>query len=225
MACADVGNGIFLGFTSYNPDSHAQPTIGTSNLWSDDALCPLEPGIRLQLVGRLSDQTAIEANCWGLQQWSVGCSVYGDHPFETVLAHSPWLQTSKLIGGFDNELGYTYQSQVANVELNQRLKLFAVDPYRGVFLAVGLSIFLSVRRFLADRIRHQLSGVRNAPLADEEQPARRPTRFAVDLGLGSRSIHHGSQGRAVRQRLLPTRDRFGHRHCCRCAVRRLAIRH
>ena len=89
-------------------------------------------------------------------------------PVRTVLAHSPWLQTSKLIGGFDNELGYTYQSQVANVELNQRLKLFAVDPYRGVFLAVGLSIFLSVRRFLADRIRHQLSGVRNAPLADEE---------------------------------------------------------
>ena len=50
----------------------------TDQLWSDDVLFPLEPGIRLQLVGRITDQMAIEATCWGLQHWSVGRTIYAD---------------------------------------------------------------------------------------------------------------------------------------------------
>jgi hypothetical protein len=126
----DVGNETFLGFTGPNPASQVPPTIRSYALYSDDSLFPLQPGIRLQLVGRLSDRSAIEANCWGLQQWSVGQAVHGDHPYDTVLAYTDWLQTSNLIGGFDNELGYTYSSRIANVELNHRIKFYSPDPYR-----------------------------------------------------------------------------------------------
>jgi hypothetical protein len=141
----DVGNGTFLGATTYNPNSHAMQTIRTWDLWSDDSLFPLEPGIRLQLIGRLSDRTAVEANCWGLQQWSVGQTIYGDHPYDTVLAHTDWLQTSNIIGGFDKELGYSYRSQVANVEFNYRTKLNTVDPYRALSWMWGVRYF-----YLAD---------------------------------------------------------------------------
>ena len=118
----DTGTGVPLGFTSYADGSQA---ANGHNLWSDDVLFPLAPGIRLQLVGRITDQMAIEAIGWGLQQWSVGRTIYGD-PESGVVAYSPWLQAAV----FDNSLGYTYTSQVANVELNQRLKLFSIDPYR-----------------------------------------------------------------------------------------------
>ena len=78
---------------------------------------------RVQLVARITDAMAIEASGWGLQQWSVGRTIYGDTKGQTVLALSPWLPTSKIIGGFDDSLGYTYESQVANAEINQRFKL------------------------------------------------------------------------------------------------------
>ncbi len=124
------GRGEPLGFSEYNYESHAPQQVHTHRLWSDDVYFPLAPGLRLQLIGRVTDKMAIEANAWGLQQWSVGRTIYGDPEEGSVLAYSPWLQTSEMIGGFDDSLGYRYDSQVANVELNQRFKLFSDDPYR-----------------------------------------------------------------------------------------------
>ena len=149
MAGRDTGRGVPLGFTSYNFGSHAHQAVRTDSLWSDDVLFPLEPGIRLQLIGRITDQMAIEASGWGLQQWSIGRTIYGDPAGETVLAHSPWLQ----ISDFDDSLGYTYSSQVANVELNQRFKLFSFDPYRAFSWLWGVRYFYPVRRLHLERLR------------------------------------------------------------------------
>jgi hypothetical protein len=136
----DTGKGVPLGYTSYNfdPPPHAMRIY---SLWSDDALFPLEPGIRLQLVARFTDRMAVEASCWGLQQWSVGRTIYGDPVGESVWAHSPWLQTSYLIGGFNDYLGYTESSRVANVEINQRFKLFSWNPYRAISWLWGFRYF------------------------------------------------------------------------------------
>ena len=133
----DTGQGVPLGKTVYNYG----PLRPTDELWSDDVLFPLEPGIRLQLVGRITDQMAIEATCWGLQHWSVGRTIYPDPTGYTIAS-----RLGCKLGYFDNSLGYTYTSDVANVEINQRFKLFSFDPYRAL-LAVGRSLLLLVRRF------------------------------------------------------------------------------
>ena len=100
-------------------------TVQTDSLWSDDAYFPMEPGLRLQIIGRVTDQMAIEATYWGLQQWSVGRTIFGDGTAR-ITAQSAWLS----LPNFNNSLGYTYNSQVNNVEINQRFKLFSFDPYR-----------------------------------------------------------------------------------------------
>jgi hypothetical protein len=133
----DTDRSVSLGFTRYNPGSHARQAIPSDHLWSDDALFTLQPGIRLQLVGRITDQMAIEASCWGLQHWSVGHTIFGDPAGRTVLAHSDWLQTAD----FDNSLGYTLTSDVANVEINQRFKWLSFDPYRSLSWLWGVRYF------------------------------------------------------------------------------------
>lgn len=132
----DTGGGVGLGFTDSDVSHHFR-TVRTDRLWSDDVLFPMEPGIRFQLIGRITDQMAVEATCWGLQDWSVGRTIYGDQAGGHVLAHSSWLQTPD----FDNSLGYTYSSQVANVELNQRFKLYTFDPYRAFSWLWGVRYF------------------------------------------------------------------------------------
>jgi len=134
----DTGRGTFLGFTRYNDGYHA---YRMDNLWSDDVSFPLEPGIRLQLAAQLTDRMSIEVNSWGLQQWSVGRTTYGDGLHEDVLGYSGWLQTAV----FDDSLSYSYKSQVANVELNQRFKLISLEPYRSLSWLWGVRYF-----YLAD---------------------------------------------------------------------------
>ena len=70
-------DGVWLGSTELVSRPVCRGTT-TDSLWSDDVLFPLEPGIRLQLVGQISEQSDIEAVGWGLQQWSVGRTIYGD---------------------------------------------------------------------------------------------------------------------------------------------------
>ncbi|MGA2063230.1 MAG: hypothetical protein ABSG67_22395 [Thermoguttaceae bacterium] len=137
----DTGVAVPLGFTSFNYGSHAPQAVRTDSLCTDEVLFPLEPGIRLQVIGRITDQMAIEGSGWGLQQWSIGQTIYGDPIGETVLAHSSWLQ----IPVFDNSLSYSYSSQVANAEINQRFKLFSIDPYRAFSWLWGVRYF-----YLAD---------------------------------------------------------------------------
>jgi hypothetical protein len=136
-----TSRGVRLGTTDWYPGSHAPPAIPTDWLGSDDVLFPLEPGIRLQLIGQVSDGMAIDVTGWGLQQWSVGRAVYGDPEGLTVLAYSPWLQTSPLINGFDDNLAYTYKSQVANVELNQRFRFCTYDPFNTAAWLWGVRYF------------------------------------------------------------------------------------
>jgi hypothetical protein len=117
-----------LGFTQYNDYSHAPPAVQPDSLWTDDTLFPLTPGVRFQLIGRIDDRSAIETTYWGLHDWSVGRQIYGDPSGQTVLAHSTWLQMPDM----DDSLGYSYGSKISNVEMNQRFKLFSIDPYRAL---------------------------------------------------------------------------------------------
>ena len=43
------GGGIPLGYSVYNPSSGLPPALPTENLYSDDALFPLEAGVRLEI--------------------------------------------------------------------------------------------------------------------------------------------------------------------------------
>jgi hypothetical protein len=136
-----IGNSAPLGFTAYNFPFNAPPAWPTHNLHTDDVLFPLEIGLRLQVTRRFDDQTALEASYWGLQQWSVGRTIYGDPTGDTVLAYSPWLQISPLLGGLNNSLGYTYNSEVHNAEINRRLPLGGYNPYWGLDWLWGFRYF------------------------------------------------------------------------------------
>jgi hypothetical protein len=109
---------VILGNTVFNNGG----SLGyvTDILTSGDVDFPLATGVRLQLGYRFNDVTGLEWTYWGLQQWSVGRSLSGDPVGNTVLAFSPWTQTDYLIGGFNNSLGYVYQSSVNNAEFNWR---------------------------------------------------------------------------------------------------------
>ena len=109
---------VILGNTVYN--NGASLGYVTDILTSTDVDFPLATGVRLQLGYRFNDVTGLEWTYWGLQQWSVGRSLSGDPVGNTVLAFSPWTQTDYLIGGFNNNLGYVYQSSVNNAEFNWR---------------------------------------------------------------------------------------------------------
>jgi hypothetical protein len=137
----DVGCSTALGFTFINPT----PALATDVLLSDDVLFPLATGMRLQVSRQISDQAAIEATYWGLQQWSVGRAIYGDPDKQTVLADSPWLQLPWLLGGVDSLLGYTYTSRVHSAEISERLALGSYGPYGGFRWLWGFRYF-----YLAD---------------------------------------------------------------------------
>ncbi len=68
----NVGNSVGLGFTATNFGGPGGHYLTTDALYTDDVFLPLETGIRLQISRKISDQAAIEATYWGLQQWSVG---------------------------------------------------------------------------------------------------------------------------------------------------------
>ncbi|MCE5269129.1 MAG: hypothetical protein LLG00_14735 [Planctomycetaceae bacterium] len=125
---------------------------------------PLAPGLRVQLAAQVTDSMSIEGIGWGLQQWSVGRTIYGDPDTYSVLAYSPWLQVPALLNdGMDNWLSYRYRSDVANAELNQRFKLNPYDPFR------SLSFLWGVRYFrLADQFTLSGSDLYNAAREDLE---------------------------------------------------------
>ena len=123
------GGGIPLGYSVYNAASGLPPQVQTDNLYSDDALFPLEAGVRLEITRQITDYFSVSATYWGLQQWSVGNTIYGDPDNDTVLAFSPYLQLPSLLLGLDNTLSYTYASQVENVEVNASFRLNHDNSY------------------------------------------------------------------------------------------------
>jgi hypothetical protein len=112
-------SGVILGNTV--TDYGAGLGYVTDVLTSTDVNFPLDFGVRLQAGYRFTDQNSVMLTYFGLQQSSVGRTIYGDPVGNTVLAYSPWTQTDAIIGGFDNSLGYTYGSRVNNAEINQRI--------------------------------------------------------------------------------------------------------
>ncbi len=98
-----VGNSVLLG---------VERGAYQDNLYSDDAQFPLEAGLRLQASTWINDRIGIDATYWGLQQWSVGRTMYADPVYNTVLAYTDLLQISALDHGLNNTLGYTYTSTV-----------------------------------------------------------------------------------------------------------------
>ena len=101
----------------------------TDNLYSDDVSFPLAAGLRLEISRKFDNDITLAATYWGLQQWSVGRTIYGDPYQDTVLAFSPYLQLPTLLSGLDNSLGYTYGSQIENVEFNALFRLNPANPY------------------------------------------------------------------------------------------------
>lgn len=77
----------------------------------------LRPGARLQLTYMLTDELAIEGIYFGLNQWNSNNSITAN-PGAGVLAFSPFTQSDKLLGGFDQSLGYSYSSRLNNAEVN-----------------------------------------------------------------------------------------------------------
>ena len=168
----DTGRGVLLGFSQYNPASHASLTVQPDSLWSDDVLFPLQPGVRFQLIGRINDRMAIETTAWGFQDWSIGREIYGDPGGQTVLAHSAWLQMPDM----DTSLGYNYSSQIANVEVNQRFKFYSFDPYRGLSWLWGVRYL-----YLTDDL--VLSGSDQYTGGREDLAGRREQSDRGELGL------------------------------------------
>ncbi len=122
------GGSIPLGYTYYNPASQAPPALTTLSLYSDDTPFPLEAGLRLEISRKFDNNLTLAATYWGLQQWSVGNTIYADPAEDTVLASSPYLKLPTLLGGLDNSLAFTYGSQIQNVELNALFRLNS-EPY------------------------------------------------------------------------------------------------
>jgi hypothetical protein len=109
---------VFLGASQTNPG--AGPSFIVDTMYSDDVLFPLAAGVKFQLGYRLDNNHGLEVVYWGLQNWSVGRTIYGDPIGDSILIFSPWTQTDALVGGFDNFLSYTYKSSANNVEVNDR---------------------------------------------------------------------------------------------------------
>jgi hypothetical protein len=125
------GGSIPLGYTYVNPASKYYPTLPTDNLYSDDVPYPLAAGLRLEVSGKLDNNITLAATYWGLQQWSVGRTIYGDSTYDTVLAYSPYLQLPTLVPlqGLNGSLGYSDGSQIDNVEFNALFRLNPGNPY------------------------------------------------------------------------------------------------
>ncbi len=109
----------------------------TDILTTGDVNFPLSTGVRFQLGYHFNEINAVELSYFGLQQWSVGRTIYGDPVGDTVLAFSPWTQTDALIDGFNNTLGYVYQSRVNNVEFNDRFIGFS-EPNWSINGLIGI---------------------------------------------------------------------------------------
>ncbi len=123
-----AGSTTFLGQTSLGG---LGPAIDTLN--ANDVSFGIQPGLRLALGMRIDEQISYEILYFGLQNWSASSSIQAD-PIAGTLATSPYTQTDKLIGGFDQGLGYTYRSQLQNAEFNGR-RLFNSGPWTASALA------------------------------------------------------------------------------------------
>ena len=179
------GGSIPLGYTYYNSASQLPPNVSTDNLYSDDVYFPLAAGLRLEISRKFDNNITLAATYWGLQQWSVGRTIYGDPNQDTVLAFSPLLQLPTLLSGLDNSLGYTYGSQIENVEFNAILRLNPSDPYWEVDWLNGVRYI-----YLADNFTLTGSDYLNSA---SEQLAYNTTNNLIGVQTGVLFVHGWSR--------------------------------
>jgi hypothetical protein len=118
------GGSVYLG--SIIPTSNSiYPNVPTGNIYSDDAPFSLAPGMRLEVSRTFDNDITLSGTYWGFQQWSVNETMNGDPYGQTAVGSSPYLQ----VPVFDTSLGYTYSSEIQNVEFNALFRLSASDSY------------------------------------------------------------------------------------------------
>jgi opacity protein-like surface antigen len=179
------GGSIPLGSTSYIPGSQLPPAVAPDSLYSDDVPFPLAAGLRLEISRKFDNDITLAATYWGLQQWSVGRTIYGDPNRYTVLAFSPLLQLPTLLNGLDNSLGYNYGSQIENVEFNATLRLNPSDPYWEVDWLCGVRYV-----YLADNFTLTGSDILNNA---SEQLAYNTTNNLIGAQTGFLFVHGWSR--------------------------------
>jgi hypothetical protein len=109
-----AGNGALLGRTFNVPNG---ATIDT--LASGDATYGMQAGTRFRLLVPCDDCATVEGIYFGMQMWNGGSSVTPNVAARS-LADSPWTQTDKILGGFDQSLAFHSTSRLNNAEINFR---------------------------------------------------------------------------------------------------------
>ena len=117
------------GLLGLQPGSGASAAVPTDNLYSDDAVFPLAAGVRLEIGRKTHRQCHRGGHLLGPATMVGGQLDLWRPDNVTVLAYSPYLQLPTLLNGLDNTLGYTYASQIENVELNALFRLSNDNPY------------------------------------------------------------------------------------------------
>ena len=113
------------GVYSYNTHSFIE------HLTSSDAGFNMEPGMRLQLTRRLSDQVSLEAVYFGLQSWSGGNTLQVDPFGSNTVGFSPYTQTDHMIGGFGTSIGYSDRSSSAKRRIQPDVQAADFGNWRG----------------------------------------------------------------------------------------------
>ncbi len=126
----NTGSTAFLGETSVGVGG---PVVGTLNV--NDVAFTMQPGARIALLRTIDDRVQWETLYFGLQSWSVSNTLEAN-PLAGVVGTSPFTQADKLIGGFGQSLGYSYTSQLENLEFNARRRYgnryFTASPLVGL---------------------------------------------------------------------------------------------
>ena len=175
------GGSIPLGYTYYNS---GLPAAGRQSLQRRRVLSPR----RRIATGNQPEVRQQHHPCGhllGLAAMVGRETIYGDPVQDTVLAFSPLLQLPTLLDGMDNSLGYTYGSQIENVEFNTILRLNPSDPYWEVDWLWGVRYI-----YLADNF--SLTGSDNYYNASE-QLAYSTTNNLIGVQTGLLFVHGWSR--------------------------------
>jgi len=165
------GNGVTLGRTF---DVANGNTVDT--LFSNDAGFDMQAGTRFRLLWQRDACTAWEGVYFGMQTWDGGSAITPDLAVAGTLADSPFTQTDKLVGGFDQGLGFHSTARLNSVEINRR-RLFDHNCGASIEWLTGL-------RYIQWDESLTLDGLNSLPPAFEELDVRCQNQM-VGLQIGA----------------------------------------
>ena len=192
-----AGNGAQLGRTF-----NVATGDTVDQLSSSDADYSMQAGTRFRVLYHSDEVTTWEAVYFGMQTWNGGNSVTPDLTGAGTLADSPYTQTDKLVGGFDESLAFHSTSRLHNVEINCRQD-FASNDVAAIHWLAGVRMSNGTNRSLCTdsipcrrdrRNRHHMPQPTDRS-ADRCRPA---------TALGSLAIVRKREGRPDGQRLPAT---------------------